>query len=171
MSFTICIVTDILRPSIRVRRNLPHNWINKLFSEEYQVPRTLFEAGKVTGSATYKQSKTVWNCVVLKCQFVYSVSLFVQCAEASLHMFLLVRRLSETHFSASQCCLDGLGQRIRNSRHVFILEHGDPQPYIKKNLKNELHGCVVGLTASQNVPVSHQMVWVRGAFPWDKMND
>ena len=27
--------------------------------------RRLFEAGKVAGSATYKQSKTAWNCVVL----------------------------------------------------------------------------------------------------------
>ena len=31
--------------------------INKLFSEENKVPRILFEARKVAGSATYKQSK------------------------------------------------------------------------------------------------------------------
>ena len=31
----------------------------KLFSEENKVPRTLFEARKVAGSATYTQSKTV----------------------------------------------------------------------------------------------------------------
>ena len=43
-----------------------HNWINKLFLEENKVPRTLFEARKVTGSATCKQSKTVWNCVFLQ---------------------------------------------------------------------------------------------------------
>ena len=30
------------------------NWINKLFSEEYKVPRTLFEARMMAGSATYK---------------------------------------------------------------------------------------------------------------------
>ena len=35
--------------------------------------RTLFEVGKVAGSATYNQSKTVWSCVVLLCLFVYSV--------------------------------------------------------------------------------------------------
>ena len=33
--------------------------INKLFPEENMVPRTLFEAGEVAGSAKYKQSKTV----------------------------------------------------------------------------------------------------------------
>ena len=33
--------------------------------EKNKVPRTLIEAGKVAGSATYKQSKTVWHCVVL----------------------------------------------------------------------------------------------------------
>ena len=32
-----------------------HNWVNKLFLEENKVPRTLFEARKVAGSATYKQ--------------------------------------------------------------------------------------------------------------------
>ena len=37
------------------------NWINKLFSEENKVPRTLFEARNVAGSATYKD------------QFVFSV--------------------------------------------------------------------------------------------------
>ena len=42
-----------------------HNWINQLFSEENKVPRTLFEAKKVAGSATYEQSKTVWNSVDL----------------------------------------------------------------------------------------------------------
>ena len=41
------------------------NWTNKLFSEENKVSRTLFEARKVAGSATYKQSKTELNCVVL----------------------------------------------------------------------------------------------------------
>ena len=34
------------------------NWVNKLFSEENKVPRTQFEAWRVAGSATYKQSKT-----------------------------------------------------------------------------------------------------------------
>ena len=41
-----------------------YDW-NKLFSEENQVPETLFEVRKVAGSATYKQSTTLWNCVVL----------------------------------------------------------------------------------------------------------
>ena len=40
-----------------------HKWITKLFSEEKKIPRSLFEAGEVAGSATYKQ--TVRNCVVL----------------------------------------------------------------------------------------------------------
>ena len=38
--------------------------MNKLLSEENKVPRTLFEAWNVAGSATYKQSKTIWNCVL-----------------------------------------------------------------------------------------------------------
>ena len=33
--------------------------LHKLVSEENKVPRTLLEARKVAGSATYKQSKTV----------------------------------------------------------------------------------------------------------------
>ena len=39
--------------------------INKLFSEENKSPTTPFEARKMAGSATYRQSKTVWICVVL----------------------------------------------------------------------------------------------------------
>ena len=50
-----------------------HNWVNKLFSVGNKVPRTLFEARKVAGSATCKQSKTVLNCVVLWGHFVYVV--------------------------------------------------------------------------------------------------
>ena len=38
--------------------------INRLFSEENKVRRALFEARKVAGSATCKQSKTDGNCVV-----------------------------------------------------------------------------------------------------------
>ena len=37
-----------------------YNWINTLFSEKNKV----LEARKVAGSATYEQSKTVWNCIV-----------------------------------------------------------------------------------------------------------
>ena len=44
---------------------LLHDWINKLFSEENKVPRTLFEARKEAGSATNKQIITVWNCAAL----------------------------------------------------------------------------------------------------------
>ena len=33
----------------------------------------MFKAGNVAGSTTYKQSKTVWNDVVLQTQFVYLV--------------------------------------------------------------------------------------------------
>ena len=57
-----------------IKKKIIHNWINKLFSEENKVPRTLFEARKLAESATYKQSKTAWNCVVLWVQFLYSVS-------------------------------------------------------------------------------------------------
>ena len=46
-------------------------WINKPFSEENKVPRTLFEARQVAGSATYNQSETVW----LSCP-IRSVCLF-----------------------------------------------------------------------------------------------
>ena len=41
-----------------------HRRINKLFSEENKVSRTLFEAREVAGSATYKQSKTVCYSVM-----------------------------------------------------------------------------------------------------------
>ena len=37
-----------------------HNGIKKLFTEENKVPRTLFEARKVAGSAIYEQSEIVW---------------------------------------------------------------------------------------------------------------
>ena len=50
-----------------------------------QCPRTLFEAWKVAGSATYNQSKTVWNCVVVlfiqswkQRHFVYFVRLGIK---------------------------------------------------------------------------------------------
>ena len=48
--------------------------MNKLFSEENKDSRTLFEAWKVAGSTTYKQSHTVWRLVV-QGQFVYLVCL------------------------------------------------------------------------------------------------
>ena len=51
----------------------PHKLIKKLLSEEDKVPRTLFEARKVAGSAKCKQSKTVGICAVLYIKFVYSV--------------------------------------------------------------------------------------------------
>ena len=50
---------------------LRRNWHSL---EENNVPRTLFEVIKVAGSATCKQSETVWNCVVLYyCHFVHAV--------------------------------------------------------------------------------------------------
>ena len=51
--------------------HISHDWINKLFSEDDKVPRTLFVARKVAGSATYKQRETIWNYIVLQGQFVY----------------------------------------------------------------------------------------------------
>ena len=42
-----------------------HNWINKLFSKGNKVPGRCLKARKVAGSATSKQSGTVWNSVVL----------------------------------------------------------------------------------------------------------
>ena len=45
--------------------------MNKLFSEENKVPRTLFEARKVAGSATRKQSK-------YEIALSYKVHLFIQ---------------------------------------------------------------------------------------------
>ena len=49
------------------------NRTNKLFSDENKIHRTLLEAEKVAGSATYKQSKTIWNFVVFSSSFVHSV--------------------------------------------------------------------------------------------------
>ena len=51
--------------------HLSHTRINKLFSEENKVPRNLFEARKVAGSAKCKQSMTV--CTVLS----FKVILFI----------------------------------------------------------------------------------------------
>ena len=42
-----------------------HKWINKLVPEENEVPKTLFEARQVAGSATGKQWKAAWNRAVL----------------------------------------------------------------------------------------------------------
>ena len=49
------------------------NWINKLFSEEYRSPEWSLKPERWQGPATYKQNKTVSNCVVLSGQFVYLV--------------------------------------------------------------------------------------------------
>lgn len=49
------------------------DWINKQFAEENKVPRILFDARNVAGSAIFKQSKKNVNCVVLEGQHVYSV--------------------------------------------------------------------------------------------------
>ena len=67
-------IEDIQTQSCNFRNNneiiietLFHNWINKLFSGAIKVPRTLFQARKVAGSAKFKLSKTVWkNSFVLK---------------------------------------------------------------------------------------------------------
>ena len=48
----------------------PHNWLNKL---KIRSLNTVWWTRKVAGSATCKQSKTVWNCIVLSGQFVYLV--------------------------------------------------------------------------------------------------
>ena len=48
----------------------PHYWVNKLFSEENEVPRTTFQARKVAGSATYEQNS------MKKCCPLRSVCLF-----------------------------------------------------------------------------------------------
>ena len=72
-----------------------HNWINNLFSEENNLPSTLFVARKVAGSATYKQSYTVRNFVVLKGQlsshknkeFVYLACLGIK-QKKSMKIFL-----------------------------------------------------------------------------------
>ena len=45
-----------------------------MFSEENKVPRTLLEAGKVAGSATYKHSRAVKYYLVLYGHFVHSVT-------------------------------------------------------------------------------------------------
>ena len=49
-----------------------YNWINKLFSEENKVHRTLPEARKVAGSAKYSQSENGLK-LCLQGQCVYSV--------------------------------------------------------------------------------------------------
>ena len=61
----ICEVTTITLILISII-----TWRNKLFSEEKKVPRSLLEARKLAGSATYEPSKTVRNFGVL---FVSSV--------------------------------------------------------------------------------------------------
>ena len=66
-NFNIYIINEVMEQA------LFHIWMNKLFSEENKVPRTLFEGRKVAGSATYKQNKTVWSCVILWGQIVHSI--------------------------------------------------------------------------------------------------
>ena len=45
--------------------------MNKLLSEANKNPRTLFEARKVAGSATYKQIQTAWKASLFV-QFIQS---------------------------------------------------------------------------------------------------
>ena len=49
--------------------------MNKLLSEENDVPGTLFEARKVAGSTRNTHTETTWNCVVLQDQFVEVLSI------------------------------------------------------------------------------------------------
>ena len=60
--FLIYNIIEVIKQTLKYV--LFHNWVNKLFSEENKVLRTLFEARKVAGSATSKQSKTAWKCLV-----------------------------------------------------------------------------------------------------------
>ena len=60
-----CNISNMCEVIIQTQKNVIHKWINKLFSEENKDLRTLFEVTKVAGSAKYKQSKIVGNCVVL----------------------------------------------------------------------------------------------------------
>ena len=53
------------------------HFFHKLLSDENKVPRILSSDGKLAGSATYKQSKTVWSCVDLQGQFVTKNEEFV----------------------------------------------------------------------------------------------
>ena len=46
-----------------------YKWINKLFSEENKVPRDLFEAIQVAGSAKYKQRCSYLSSVCLLSPF------------------------------------------------------------------------------------------------------
>ena len=46
--------------------------MNKLFSEENKVPRTRFEARKVAGPATYKQSQKLWMVSLFENEGVYA---------------------------------------------------------------------------------------------------
>ena len=46
-----------------------HKWLNKLFTEEDNVPSKQFKARKVAGSATYKQYEIVLS---------FKISLFIQ---------------------------------------------------------------------------------------------
>ena len=50
-------IQEIQTLNLNVKLIIQTNCINKLFLEENKVPWTLFEARKVAGSATYKQSK------------------------------------------------------------------------------------------------------------------
>lgn len=55
LNFNIYIINDV---QYRLRYIYCfHNLINKLFLNEIKVPRAMFEARKVAGTARYKQSK------------------------------------------------------------------------------------------------------------------
>ena len=57
----IIIIYNINEVTIQTQKcSFSHNW-----RKIKKVPRTLLEARDVAGSATFKQSKTSWNCVVI----------------------------------------------------------------------------------------------------------
>ena len=76
--------------------------MNKVFSEENQFPRTLIEARKAAGSTTYKQSKTVYNCVVF---FKISVCIIQSVCLLNLLMHTKKTVNSQSHntFNISGC--------------------------------------------------------------------
>ena len=75
---------DVDNVNYVIMHTLFHDWINKPFSEENKHPRRLFEAREVAGSATYKQSKTVWSCGVL----LRSVCFFSLCSRENKREFV-----------------------------------------------------------------------------------
>ena len=95
----------VLEKKVRIKvitQTLFRNRINKLFAEGIKVPRTLFEAKEVAGSATYKQRKTR----VLSFKVIFSIQ-FIQTWKQREFVYLVrlgIKTISQWQSFSSTLC-------------------------------------------------------------------